>query len=232
MKHWPHHPHPLIQALLEGDRPGRLTVRLTIYTLVGAGLYGLVLGLWRAPLQGLFAALKLPFVLLLTAFLSVVFLFLLCRLLAIPMTFPQVAQSSLFCLSYAGVVLGALAPVAALFQWSLPPMGPEAQYTHNILFLTHTLLVAFAGITGIAGLSSLLKKVCRRRRQHYALLLVWIFTYAFVGGEISWISRPFVGSVYYPVQFLRDDALDHNLYEMIGTQIIPNLLSRKETSND
>ncbi len=206
--------------------------RLTVYTLIGASLYGLVLGFWRAPLQGLYAAIKLPLVLWLTALLSVVFLTLLCRLLEIPLTTFQVVLASLYCLAYAALVLGALAPVAALFQWALPPMAPEAQYTHNILFITQTFMVAGAGVGGVVGLSSLLKKVCRERRQYRFLLAAWSLTYAFVGGEVSWITRPFVGSVYYPVQFLRKDALDHNLYEVIGTHIIPNLISRKEQKND
>lgn len=228
MKRWPHHPHPLLQALIQGEHSYRLLTRLSAYTLFGASLYGLVLGFWRAPLQGLYAAVKLPMVLWLTALLSVVFLALLCRLLGVPLTTIQVVLASLYCLAYAAVVLGALAPVAALFQWALPPMAPEAQYTHNILFITQTLIVAGAGLSGVAGLSSLLKKVCREKRQYRFLLVAWIVTYAFVGGEVSWISRPFVGSVYYPVQFLREDALDHNLYEVIATHIIPNLISRKE----
>jgi hypothetical protein len=53
--------------------------------------------------------------------------------------------------------------------------------------------------------------------------LSWIAVYAFVGGEMAWAMRPFVGSVYLPVVFLRDDALEGNLYEFIITDILPHL---------
>jgi hypothetical protein len=43
-----------------------------------------------------------------------------------------------------------------------------------------------------------------------------------VGGEVAWMLRPFVGSVYLPVVFLRDDALNGNVYEFIFTDILPH----------
>ena len=49
--------------------------------------------------------------------------------------------------------------------------------------------------------------------------------FALVGGEVAWALRPFVGSVYKPVVFLRADALDGNVYEFIFTEILPHLLS-------
>ena len=40
-----------------------------------------------------------------------------------------------------------------------------------------------------------------------AVYLAWVLIYAAVGGEVAWGLRPFVGSVYQPVVFLRSDAL-------------------------
>jgi hypothetical protein len=41
---------------------------------------------------------------------------------------------------------------------------------------------------------------------------------------VAWALRPFVGSVYYPIVFLRHDALQGNVYEFIITGIFPFLL--------
>jgi hypothetical protein len=57
-----------------------------------------------------------------------------------------------------------------------------------------------------------------------AVCLVWLAAFALVGGEIAWVLRPFVGSVYKPVVFLRGDALDGNVYEFVFTDILPHLL--------
>jgi hypothetical protein len=55
--------------------------------------------------------------------------------------------------------------------------------------------------------------------------VAWTLAYAFVGGEIAWVLRPFVGSVYLPVVFLREDALHGNVYEFIFTDILPHFWS-------
>ena len=60
-------------------------------------------------------------------------------------------------------------------------------------------------------------------RRVFAL---WVLAYALVGGEVAWALRPFVGSVYYRVEFLRPDALDGNVYEFIVTDILPHLAGR------
>src|SRR5258707_10539969 len=67
---------PRIGALLRGD-PDTLRawiehwdakrLALCVVTIViGAGLYGAAMGYWRAPLQGLFVAIKFPLIILLT----------------------------------------------------------------------------------------------------------------------------------------------------------------------
>jgi hypothetical protein len=70
-----------------------------------------------------------------------------------------------------------------------------------------------------------------RRPRHVvaAVFLVWVVTYALVGGEVAWALRPFVGSVSpdFPVVFLRPDALHGNVYEFIWTDILPHLAGSK-----
>ncbi len=64
------------------------------------------------------------------------------------------------------------------------------------------------------------------RRTLRAVYAVWVAAFALVGGEVAWALRPFVGSIYMPVHFLRADALAGNVYEFIFTDIVPHLLSR------
>ena len=41
---------------------------------------------------------------------------------------------------------------------------------------------------------------------------------------MGWILRPFLGSPFYDVVFLRPDALDRNFYEFIFADVVPALL--------
>ena len=45
--------------------------------------------------------------------------------------------------------------------------------------------------------------------------VAWVLTFALVGGEVAWALRPFVGSVYRPIELLRADALEGNVYEFM-----------------
>ena len=61
------------------------------------------------------------------------------------------------------------------------------------------------------------------RGRAAALAAVWVGAYAFVGTQLGWMLRPFVGSPFYPVVFLREDALDRNFYEFVLGEVVPFL---------
>jgi hypothetical protein len=48
---------------------------------------------------------------------------------------------------------------------------------------------------------------------------------AFVGCQTSWSLRPFVGSPFYPVVFLRPDALQRNFYEFVFGEVLPFIIT-------
>jgi hypothetical protein len=218
-------------------KPGLLTEELTflpvravwgflLVTIGGAASYGAVLGLWRAPLQAAFAAVKLPLVLIVTSGLTLIFNWMLASLLGLRLPIARVAVLTVAGLAIAAVVLAALAPVAILFTLSAPLPSTEARTAHNVLYLFHTTVIAGAGLAGTHALRSALDRLAGDRALSRRVHAAWVVTFAFVGGEVAWALRPFVGSIYSPVAFLRPDALDGNMYEFIFTDILPHLLSR------
>ena len=46
------------------------------------------------------------------------------------------------------------------------------------------------------------------------MLRAWIFIYVFVGIQMAWVLRPFVGDPLLPVQFFREDSWS-NAYEVV-----------------
>lgn len=124
----------------------------------------------------------------------------------------------------ASAVAASLAPVAWFFTEALPDPSPTQRTLHNVLYLVHTALIAAGGVAGTMLLRRVLVDVCAGdARRARAVRFAWTFVYAFVGGEMAWVLRPFVGSVYLPVVFLRRDALHGNVYEFILTDILPHL---------
>jgi hypothetical protein len=191
---------------------------------LGAAAYGAVLGSWRGGLLTLYVALKLPLLMLSTAGLTALFNTLAARALGLPLGALACLRLAFEVLSRAGLLLAALAPAAALFVWTAPPPTLAARTTHNVLYLLHTAAVGACGLAAAARLRERLERAAPAPRAGRAVFAIWVFLFAMVGGELAWALRPFVGSVYEPVVFLRPDALDGNVYEFVVTDIAPHLL--------
>jgi hypothetical protein len=199
--------------------------RLALLMSAGAAIYGAVLGGWQGKLLIVYVALKLPLVLLLTSALTLLLCFVGARALDLRLTLLEVAVLTFTALAVASLLLAALAPVAAFFEWACPRPSPAARLAHNLLHLMHT---GFVGVSGLAGCVALRRGLRRAVGEHAGarrVFALWILAYALVGGEVAWALRPFVGSVFEPVAFLRADALRGNVYEFVFTDIVPYLLS-------
>jgi hypothetical protein len=157
--------------------------------------------------------------------LTVLFSWTAARLLGLPLRFGQVAVLTFLALAVGSVLLASLTPVAWLFTIGAPDPSPAARTAHNLLYLLHTAFVGGCGLAGTVALWRAMALLDVPRRTVRAVYLLWIVGYALVGGEVAWILRPFVGSVYEPVVFLRQDALNGNVYEFIANDIVPHLLA-------
>ncbi len=49
------------------------------------------------------------------------------------------------------------------------------------------------------------RPLIERNRKHLMLLRAWLLIYAFVGIQMGWVLRPFIGDPNSPTQFLRDN---------------------------
>lgn len=214
----------LLDELQADRRVARHACALILSIVVFGATYGAVLGSWHGGRLAAFVAVKVPLMLLVTAAITTLFNWIVAALFGVPMRFRQVVALTLLPLAVTAIVAASLAPVAWLFTSSFPPPSAAQRTLHNLLYLTHTILIAAAGVTGTLTLRRVLIDVCRgdaaRARR---IRLSWIAVYALVGGEVAWALRPFVGSVYLPVVFLREDALRGNVYEFILTDILPHV---------
>jgi hypothetical protein len=148
-------------------------------------------------------------------------------LLGLPLPLRQTFSLTVVPLAIASVVAASLAPLALFFALALPAPSASQRTLHNVFYLIHTLTLAAAGLAGSSKLrQALLDVTGGREKLARAVRFAWILVYAFVAGELAWILRPFVGSVYLPVVFMRDDALRGNVYEFLFTDVLPHLIRR------
>lgn len=221
------HRSSILADIISGSSLGQHLAVALLTIIAGGASYGAVIGSWHGSRLAIYAAIKVPLLLLLTAVVTSLFNWIVGSLLGLPLGFRQTFVLTLVPLSIAAIVMASLAPVGGFFTIALPPPGAAQRTLHNVLYLIHTAVIAAAGFAGTQILRGSLLTVCDGdRAKAHRVQLAWIAAYALVAGEIAWALRPFVGSVYLPVVFLRDDALNGNVYEFILNDIIPHLLRR------
>jgi hypothetical protein len=185
--------------------------------LIGSGLYGLTVGLWRAPLQSLYTAIKFPLLIFLTCAGNALLNGILAQLLGSGLSFRQTSLAILMSFAITGLILGALSPVSLFVLYNTPPLSSSATVLgHSITLLSHVFFIACAGIIANRRLYRLLEKISGSRQTARTVLLSWLGGNFLLGSQLAWILRPFIGSPRLAVEFLREDPLRGNFYEAVG----------------
>jgi hypothetical protein len=217
-------PTSLVDEILAGGCLGPIWLRLCAVMAGAAAIYGAVCGSWNGARLSAYVAIKLPLALLLTSAVTVALSWMMAALFGLPLRFGQVLVLTFLALAGSSLLLASLAPVAALFTIAAPAPDQTARTTHNLLYLMHTAFVGACGLAGTRVLWLAMLRLPAPRRRLHAVYLSWVLAYALVGSEVAWALRPFVGSIYQPVVFLRSDALAGNVFEFVFTDILPQLL--------
>jgi hypothetical protein len=184
----------------------------------GAGLYGAAMGGWRAPLAALFVAIKFPLIILLTAAGNALLNAMLAPLLGLNISLRQSFLTILMSFTIVAAILGAFSPLVAFMVWNAPPMALDPARsvgTYSFIQVTHVAVIAFAGIAGHIRLVQLLRELSGNPTIARRVLIAWLAVNLFLGSQLCWILRPFIGSPGLPVEFLRAEAFHGNFYETV-----------------
>jgi hypothetical protein len=192
----------------------------TLVTLVflGAGLYGVAMGSWRHPLQSLYTALKFPLVILLTTFGNALLNGMLAPLLGMNIGFRQSLMAVLMSFAIASIILGAFMPVVLFIVWNTTSSGVPsgaALAAYSFMQLTHVAIISFAGTAGNMRLTPLLQMLSGDARAARRVLFAWLAGNLFLGSQICWVLRPFIGRPDRPVEFLGAHPFEGSLYETV-----------------
>jgi len=179
------------------DSPGALLGMVLAFGLA----YGAVMGTFGGvggdrAWQVVYSALKVPLLLVATFLLSLPSFFVLNTLLGLRSDFPQVVRALMATQAGLTILLASLAPLTASWYVS------SGDYTAAILF--NALMFAVASISAQWSLRRDYRVLIAKSPRHRSLLWTWIVIYAFVGIQMGWTLRPFVGDPATPVQFFRE----------------------------
>jgi len=205
-----------LRAWIEGW-DGRRWVFCVGVVFLGAGLYGAAMGWWRDPRQGLFVALKFPLIVLLTTIGNSLLNAMLAPLLGLNIGFRQSFFAILMSFTIAAAILGSFSPLAAFLIWNAPPLSSNARvsnFTYGIIMLSHVVVIAFAGVAANVRLLQLLRELSGVRVAR-RVLFSWLAVNLFLGSQLCWIFRPFIGAPGLPLEFLRPSPLKGSFYETV-----------------
>src|SRR5438874_9551966 len=175
----------------------RAKLRYAAVTIVGlAGFFGLVAGAYSGPAQALSAAIKLPFLFFATFAVCFPAFFVVQVLVGSRLRLLQVVVLVFGALALTSVLLAAFVPITLFF------LITGANY-----YFQHLLNITIAGVSGVFGMYALhegLSVVCEQRgvypRKALTIMRAWALLFAFVGIQLAWSLRPFLGDRNEPFQ--------------------------------
>jgi len=174
---------------LRGDR--NLSVYagcLILTTVLFSAAYGAILGLFNPGVQTLYAAMKLPLVVLGTALLCLPTFYVFNAILGSKFTFRQTAAAILFLSASTSLVLMAFAPISWFFTVSTGGQG--------FLSFLHILIFAIAATYGMRSLNQARRYLAHIDATHTPInggfLLLWFLIVLFVALQMAYYLRPFL----------------------------------------
>ncbi len=191
-----------------GNHVQRLMSVLLLMIVFGA-LYGAVMGSYGGArrLQMLYSAIKVPLLFTTTFMLSLPSFFVITTLFGTRRDFAESLRALVATQAGLTIVLAAFAPFTAL--WYLSFDSYDAAKMFNLL------MFGVATVSAQRLLHRFYQPLVERDPRHRTLLRIWLIIFAFVGIQMGWVLRPFIGHPDAPTEFFRDQAWG-NAYIEIG----------------
>jgi hypothetical protein len=218
-----------LRALLRGepqtvvdwidDHGARGLVSCIGVIVVGCGLYGASVGLWRSPLQAVYVAVKMPLVIMLTAAGNAVLNGMLAQLLGTGLSFRQTSLAIVMSFAVAAIILASLSPLVLFLLVNTPPLSSDG-YGGDVMLVALVAAIAFAGVVANVRLLGLIEHASRSRTVALQTLFAWLAGNLLLGSQIAWVLRPYIGSADSAVEFLRAEPWRGNFFETLATSVL------------
>ncbi|MFK7774623.1 MAG: hypothetical protein AB8F94_20960 [Saprospiraceae bacterium] len=194
--------------------------------------YGLIMGSYNSWMQAISSGAKLTSLLFLTLIICFPSFYIVQLVLGSKVKIKQLAVMMLSGFLMTTTIMLAFAPIVLLFQLS----GDN----YNFLKFLHVGVFIFSGFFGMRAVLDALKNSFAEQGVYpqigLSIFRVWVIIFAFVGIQLAWNLRPFVGYKDMPYELLRKDtqgnfysSMMNSLGEMMGG---PNMQRKKGANQD
>ncbi|WP_019505492.1 hypothetical protein [Pleurocapsa sp. PCC 7319] len=187
-------------------------VSLLISSSLFLALYGAIIGSTHGGLQIISSAFKLPALYLLTLLICLPTLYFMDIVLGSKRTFGQYVSLLLASMAMISVMLFGFAPVTLFFRLSIND--------YWFFLLLNIVVLGFTGVVGVRFFyKSMLALIAKEKEDNnispnrHKLIKAWLFLYGFVGSQLGWTLRPFVGSPSEPFALFRE--IESNFYVQV-----------------
>ena len=182
---------------------------------LGVGVYAATIGLWRAPLMGVYVAIKLPLLIFLVTALNATLNWMLARVIGAEFSLRESLLIQLMAFTVAAMILAAVAPITLFILFNTPPLSSGDPFGHHFFLLINVGILALAGVLANVRLYQFVQVRTPSIRVARQVLIAWLAGNLFLGAQLSWNLRPFIGSPQLEVAFLRPNPFEGNFYESV-----------------
>jgi hypothetical protein len=192
---------------------------LLISSSIFMALYGAIIGSTHGGLQIISSAFKLPALYLLTLLICLPTLYFMDIVLGSKRVFGQYVTLLLASMSMISVMLFGFAPVTLFFRLSIDD--------YSFFLLLNIIVLGFTGVVGVRFFyKSMINLIAKEKEgeisaNRHKLIKGWLFLYGFVGSQLGWTLRPFVGNPNTPFALFRE--IESNFYVEV-IKIVQNVL--------
>jgi hypothetical protein len=202
-------------ATIVANRDVGKQILFSLAAIAGLSLvHGVIMGSSSGMLQMLSSGVKVPVLYLLTLMICFPVLYVVNVVMGSQLGFLQTFALIVQALALNAIILASCSPIALFFTFT------GARY--DFLKLLHVAIFGFSGLWGMFALWRGLQAMCETStvypKQAVKILQVWVLVFAFVGTQMAWTLRPFVGSPGMEFQIFREPQ-QGNFYEAVWQSI-------------
>lgn len=201
---------------LESHHASVLPLRnVAIIVLVFGPIYGTAMGAYalvtghrgfseQLP-QMLYSGIKVPILLAITIAIALPSFFVINTLMGLRDDFRESLRSIISAQAGLTIILASLFPITLFFYSSLTP--EPTSYPMAILF--NAAMFGIASVSAQFLLIGYFQKLIEKNIRHLWMCRLWIVLYGFVGIQVGYVLRPFIGSPSIEPTFLRKESFQN-----------------------
>lgn len=194
------------ESITENQQMGKIIFKQIAIIFLFAFLYGVVMGSYNGFLQAIVSGFKVPLLLFLALFICFPAFYVIQYMLGSRMGFAMMINMVLSGFVVLTTIMLSFAPIVIFFMIT--------GNNYSFLKLLHVAIMGFSGVFGMRTMIEALKFSCEKKNVYpkigIQIFKFWVVVFAFVGMQLAWNLRPFLGDKYQKFELFR--ARESNFY--------------------